>query len=120
MDTRLLLVPYDSGQRNVRMGAGPEHLRASGLKEHLVAQGHDVDLQVIEPASQSWRAEVQTSFELMRVVAENVRSSRAAKRFPVVLSGNCNAAIGVIAGLGSRTGVVWLTRTATSIRRKRP
>jgi arginase len=108
MEIRLLLVPYDSGQRNVRMGAGPEHLCASGLKEHLTAQGHSVDVEVIEPAPGNWRAEVQTSFELMRAVAEHVRRACEAGRFPLVLSGNCNAAIGVIAGLGAGTGVVWL------------
>ena len=108
MDIRLLLVPYDSGQRNIRMGAGPEHLCASGLKEHLTARGHNVEMQVIEPASANWRAEVQTSFELMRAVANHVRRTREDGRFPLVLSGNCNAAIGVIAGLGPRTGVVWL------------
>jgi arginase len=108
MKITLLLVPYDSGQRNVRMGAGPEHLCASGLKEHLVSRGDSVEMEVIEPVSGSWRAEVQTSFELMRAVAEQVRKTLEAGRFPVVLSGNCNAAIGVIAGLGRGTGVVWL------------
>jgi arginase len=108
MDIRLLLVPYDSGQRNVRMGAGPEHLCASGLEQHLVSQGHTVKSQMIEPVAGSWRAEVQTSFELMSAVAEHVRKTRAGGQFPIVLSGNCNAAIGVIAGLGPRTGVVWL------------
>jgi arginase len=108
MEIRLLLVPYDSGQRNVRMGAGPERLRAAGLAEQLAAQGHGVDVQVIEPASRNWRAEVQTSFELMRAVAEQVRRARSAGRFPLVLSGNCLAAIGVIAGLGADTGVVWI------------
>ncbi len=108
MQIRLLLVPYDSGQRNVRMGAGPEHLRASGLIEHLTTAGHEVDLEVIEPASINWRAEVQTSFELMRAIAEHVRSARAAGRFPLVLSGNCLAAVGVIAGLGPGTGVLWV------------
>ena len=108
MEIRLLLVPYDSGQRNVRMGAGPERLCAAGLNEHLAAQGHQVDSQVIEPASMNWRAEVQTSFELMRAVAEQVRAARAAGRFPLVLSGNCLAAVGVIAGLGAETGVLWI------------
>ncbi len=108
MEIRLLLVPYDSGQRNVRMGAGPEHLRAAGLEKHLAAQGHQVDSEVIEPASRNWRAEVQTSFELMRAVAKHVRAARTAKRFPLVLSGNCLAAVGVIAGLGAGTGVVWI------------
>jgi arginase len=108
MEIRLLLVPYDSGQRNVRMGAGPEHLRAAGLPEHLAAQGHEVDVQLIEPASLNWRAEVQTSFELMRAVADQVRAARGAGRFPLVLSGNCLAAVGAIAGLGAGTGVLWI------------
>jgi arginase len=108
MEIRLLLVPYDSGQRNVRMGAGPEHLRAAGLEKHLAAQGHQVDSQVIEPATLNWRAEVQTSFELMRAVSEQLRAARAAGRFPLVLSGNCLAAVGVIAGLGPQTGAVWI------------
>ncbi len=108
MDVRLLLVPYDSGQRGVRMGAGPERLCEDGLKKHLVRQGHSVDEQTIEPVSSGWRAEVQTSFELMRAVAEHVRAARGAGRFPLVLSGNCNAAIGAIGGLGAGTGVIWL------------
>ena len=108
MDIRLLLVPYDSGQRNVRMGAGPDHLRNEGLAEHLAASGHNVDWQVIESASTHWRAEVQTSFELMRAIAGQVRAARAAGRFPLVLSGNCLAAVGVIAGLGAGTGVLWV------------
>ena len=51
MEIRLLLVPYDSGQRNVRMGTGPEHLRTAGLPESLIASGHAIDVEVIEPAS---------------------------------------------------------------------
>jgi arginase len=108
MEIRLLLVPYDSGQRNVRMGAGPEHLRAAGLPKSLIASGHAVDVEVIEPASMKWQAEVQTSFELMRAVADGVRKARADGRFPIVLSGNCLSAVGVIAGLGAHTGVLWI------------
>jgi len=108
MEIRLLLVPYDSGQRNVRMGAGPEHLRAAGLPEHLTRQGHNVDVQMIEPHSINWRAEVQTSFELMRAVAQQVSVARDAGRFPLVLSGNCLSAVGAIAGLGEGTGVIWI------------
>jgi arginase len=108
MNIRLLLVPYDSGQRGVRMGAGPEHLLQTGLKEHLTAQGHTADEKFIEAGPQNWRAEVQTSFELMRKIAEGVGEARTAQRFPVILSGNCNASIGVISGLGPNTGIVWL------------
>ena len=89
-------------------GAGPEHLCAAGLEKHLAAQGHQVDSEVIEPASRNWRAEVQTSFELMRAIANHVRAARTARRFPLILSGNCLSAVGVIAGLGSGTGVIWI------------
>jgi arginase len=37
-----------------------------------------------------------------------VRECRKAGRFPIVLSGNCNTAIGTVTGCGSRdTGIVW-------------
>ncbi|MDQ3197680.1 MAG: arginase family protein [Verrucomicrobiota bacterium] len=108
MDTRFLLVPYDSGQRGVRMGAGPEHLCESGLQKHLVEQGHTVESKTIEAGALNWRAEVQTSFELMRLVAGQVREARTAGRFPLVLSGNCLSAVGVIAGLGEETGAIWI------------
>lgn len=108
MEIRLLLVPYDSGQRSVRMGAGPDRLRTAGLTERLEAGGHKVSSQVVEPSTTSWRAEVQTSFELMRVVAEQVQAARADGKFPLVLSGNCLSAVGVIGGLGLDTGVLWI------------
>jgi arginase len=78
------------------------------LAQHLADRGNVVDVSVIEPASLHWRAEVQTSFELMRAVAEEIRAARKAQRFPLVLAGNCLAAVGVIAGLGEGTGVIWI------------
>jgi arginase len=108
MEIRLLLVPYDSGQRSVRMGAGPDYLRNAGLTERLEAGGHKISTQIVEPATTNWRAEVQTSFELMRAVAHQVRSARSQTSFPLVLSGNCLSAVGVIAGLGADTGVLWI------------
>jgi arginase len=108
MEIRILLVPYDSGQRSVRMGAGPDHLRTAGLTEQLERAGHTVSTHIVEPATTNWRAEVQTSFELMRAVAQQVRASKTEGSFPVILSGNCLSAVGVIAGLGAGTGVLWI------------
>jgi arginase len=48
MNIRLLLVPYDSGRRDVRMGAGPQHLCALGLEKHLADNGHLIEREVIE------------------------------------------------------------------------
>jgi arginase len=89
------------------MGAGPEALVAAGLPARLEQHGHRVRQTVIEPPPGSWRAEIRTTFELATALAEAVRATRAAGRFPLVLAGNCGAALGVCAGLGSDVGVVW-------------
>jgi arginase len=104
----LILVPYDSSLRGVRMGAGPEHLVASGLPAHLERLGHRVDVTTMDPPIASWRAEIRTAFELAAMIAATVRESQRRGAFPVVLSGNCIASVGVVAALGEGTGVLWL------------
>jgi arginase len=106
MNLRLLAVPYDSGNHRARMGAGPEALLQSGLENALRDKGHDVQTKIAELAADSWQAEIQTSFELMRMLSKAVREALAAGRFPIVLAGNCNTAIGTLAALG-HVGVVW-------------
>ena len=106
---RLLLVPYDSGRRDERMGAGPLALRRAGAADTLRGAGHDVDERVIEVAS-PWRAELTTGFEFQRLTAAAVADARAAGRLPLLLSGNCNTTIGVLGGMadpGRRLGLVW-------------
>jgi arginase len=108
VDIQILAVPYDSGNRGARMGAGPEALLDAGLEKALRDRGHSVQTTIVEPAKGSWRAEIRTSFELMRTLATEVRAAREANRFPIVLAGNCNTAVGTLAGLGAdSTGVAW-------------
>jgi arginase len=107
MDIQLLLVPYDSGNRGARMGAGPEKLLAAGLERTLSESGHTVHTKVAELSPDSWHAEIQTSFELMRMLSGAVREARESGRFPIVLAGNCSTAVGTLAGLPARTGVAW-------------
>jgi arginase len=108
MEIQLLAVPYDSGNRGVRMGAGPEALLTAGLPQALRDAGHHVHVKMAELPPDSWSAEIQTGFELMRMLSGAVREAREANRLPVVLAGNCNTAIGTLAGLGAdSTGVVW-------------
>ena len=53
-------------------------------------------------------ADVATAFELDRLVAKQVREAVADDQFALVLSGNCNTAVGTIAGLGAPDfRVVW-------------
>jgi arginase len=108
-DVQFIIVPYDTALRDWRCGAGPEHLLRAGLAEHLRRRGHSVaDVRVIEADPEQPPAEIATGFELMRRVATAVRAARAAERFPLVLSGNCNASVGVLSGLTpSRRAVFW-------------
>jgi arginase len=107
MNVQLLAVPYDSGNLRARMGAGPEALLEAGLEQALRDNGHRVHTKVAELAADSWHSEIQTSFELMRMLSVGVREAREAGRFPIVLAGNCNTAVGTIAGLGAGVGVAW-------------
>jgi len=94
---RYFTLPYDSGYRGLRMGAGPFRL--------LEALG--VSAEEIEPASE-WRAEIKTAFELYRALADRVHEAVQLGDFPVVLAGNCGAAIGAAAGVGTKDlAVLW-------------
>ncbi len=108
MEIQILAVPYDSGHRGLRMGAGPEALLNGGLVDALRADGHRVHVRVAELNKEQWKAEIQSSFELMRMLSGAVREARVSSRFPLVLAGNCNTAVGTLAGLGAdATGVAW-------------
>jgi len=90
------------------MGAGPDHLIDNGLPEMLrSAERPSLSFADLLPEVDP-PAEVATTFELDRLVAEQVRMAIAGGEFPLVLSGNCNTAVGMIAGLGAEDlGVVW-------------
>jgi arginase len=107
----IFAVPYDSGHRGLRMGAGPEHFLSNGMENALTATGHGVSSEVLEVRS-SFLTEITTTFELLRVVARRVRGAAGSGDFPLVLSGNCIATVGVVAGLTKPSqqeelGIVW-------------
>jgi arginase len=106
---QLILVPYDSGHRDARMGRGPEHLLRHGAGSILRSAGHEVSAEYVE-TDDEFRAEIATHFDLCRHVAERVGAARAEGRRPIVLSGNCGIALGTTAGLGAADdlAVVWL------------
>ena len=103
----VVVVPYDSGHRGLRMGDGPEHLVEGGLAEALRTGGLTPSFATVHPEGDP-PAEVATAFELHGLVSEQVRGALAEGRFPLVLSGNCNASVGTISGAGPEgLGVVW-------------
>jgi arginase len=101
-------MPYELGRLRDGVGRGPEHLLALGAGEALASGGATVHAEVIE-LGEPEDNEVDTSFELMRQVSARVKGAVEEGAFPVVLSGSCFAAVGVVAGLGERaSSVVWL------------
>ncbi len=108
MDVLLLVVPYDSGVRDVRMGVGPGHLLESGLADHLIEAGHRVEIQIVDEPVDRLTPEPKTAFALNSNLARRVGAAREDGLFPLVLAGNCYTAIGTVAALGSRrTAVLW-------------
>ena len=104
-EVRVIVVPYDSGHHGLRMGAGPEHLVEGGLGEALRTKGQS--FATVRPQTDP-PAEVATAFELDALISEQVRGALADGRFPLVLSGNCNASVGTIAGADPEgLGIVW-------------
>lgn len=91
-DIEVLSVPYDSGHLRARMGAGPDRLLASGLRQRLQKSGRRVELRSVA-----------------RQLSGLVRGARQRVAWPLILPGNCGtAAIGAIAGIGDpEIGMVW-------------
>ena len=106
MDTRIIVIPYDSGHYRKRMGCGPDRI-LDGVKPLLNGMGIPFQAEEIQ-LENTHPAEISAAFELGRKIAEEVRAARLAEAFPIVLSGNCNAAVGTVSGCGpDKTGIVW-------------
>lgn len=106
---RLIALPYDSGIRGWRMGAGPDRLLASGLEARLHAAGHTVSAEHVELPAGTTATEIAATFALAARLADRVRAARAEGALPIVLAGNCASAIGTLSGLGdAEPGIVWM------------
>lgn len=107
----VIVVPYELGRLRHGVGCGPEHLLARGAVSALESNGAAVRCHTIEldpKFTGTGYGEADAAFELIRLVAEQVRHARENNAFPVVLAGSCFSAVGVVAGLGEASpGVVW-------------
>ena len=106
MNIQLLQVPYDSGHESLRTGRGPDYFIQHGLEQTLMNSGHQVDSYRIVSKS-DWKADIETTFELYRYLAEQVSYATADKKFPFVLAGACHSCVGTLAGLGKDVGMIW-------------
>ena len=107
----VIVVPYELGRLRQGVGCGPEHLLEHGAEAALASGGAAVRSSIVALDDQyngSGSGEGDAAFELIRLVADEVRRAREAGEFPVVLSGSCFSAVGAVAGLDEAIpGVVW-------------
>lgn len=100
MSVTLISAPYHTGIQNHRVGAGPTRILTNGLLDRLHQLGCAVTLKEIDPVD-DFEGEIGRSFEVIRRVATCVSGAAEHGSFPIVLAGNCNAEIGVAAGMNS-------------------
>lgn len=115
MDVTLILVPYDLGREAVGSGRGPQAYLDAGAVRALQAHGHDVEVVTARRAG-PFTSELEAVLDVDAAVAAHVAAALRARRLPMVLAGNCNAALGVRSGLLaadetdnlSRLALMWL------------
>jgi len=106
----IIEVPYHLGLQDVAVGKGPARLLAAGLDQVLGYRGMPATVNHIRPRdlrSQGMDAVV----DINRMLRHAVQEAAEQETIPVVLAGNCNSAIGTLAGVQDRRlGIVWLDK----------
>ena len=94
------------------MGRGPSKLFETGIVEALERSGANVRVTEALLPDDGFASEISSAFALQAIVADRVAKSKRDGSLPIVLSGNCNTAVGTVAGLTSASGsspsVCWL------------
>ncbi len=102
----LITVPWDVERRDTGAARSPGELRKRGFPGGL-REVRDITAGDVPEGS----SKTETVAEIGRGIARAVAQARAQGRFPLVLSGGCLAALGVLAGLqdhGEDPAVVWI------------
>jgi len=111
MRVTLIAVPYDLGRADVGSGCGPGAYLKAGAAEALRARGHAVEVVTVR-REEPFEDELQAVLDVDRALATAVEDALFADALPVVVAGNCNATLGVQAGLqrggAIDAGLVWM------------
>jgi arginase len=106
----VIVVPYDVERDDTPAARGARELVPRGLLADVERRGLDVHVSEI-PVRRPEAGKAQVVAEIGRNVARAVAVAHSQRRFPLVLSGGCLVAVGVVTGL-QRTGrelrVVWI------------
>jgi arginase len=106
----LIAVPWDVERGDTGAARAPGELAARGFPARLRATGREVREIIVQPDREG-SSKLERVAEIGRGIARAVSQARAQGRFPLVLSGGCLAAVGVVAGLqslGEDPAVVWI------------
>jgi arginase len=106
----LIAVPWDVERSDTGAARAPGELAARGFPGRLRATGREVRETAVEVVPED-ASKMETVAAIGRGIARAVALARAQGHFPLVLSGGCLAAVGVVAGLqrlGGNPGIVWI------------
>jgi arginase len=107
MRINLIQVPYHLKAEGVGMGRGPLRFVEAGLVEKLRQRGHTVDIDTVR-VQPKLEDDLDAIARINAELSSYVEASISNGRFPLVLGGNCNTCLGVLAGLApARTGIIW-------------
>jgi arginase len=108
VDIALVLVPYHAGDERAPSSEGPQRLLNAGAVDRLAAHDVGVTVETIDrggPYFDTGTASLGVNRQLASVVGTAIEGGR----IPIVLSGSCNSALGVVAGFEhAGCGAVWL------------
>ncbi len=111
MKATISAVPYVAGRLAAGMGLGPVKYLAAQPEAALAAAGHDVEVVELRPRLDPAFDEPAVVVGIDAVLADVAAAKLAAGRSPLVLAGDCNSALGMIAGMqaagATRVGIVW-------------
>jgi arginase len=102
----LIAVPWDVDRADTPAARAPAALLAHGFIDSLRERGARASARILEEPPPATRHEMVVSIE--RQLAQRVREARRGGRLPVILSGGCLHALGVVAGLGAPIEIVWI------------
>src|SRR3954463_13317876 len=96
----LISVPWDVERRDTGAARAPGALKDRGFPDRLRAAGRVVHESIVDAVPEG-SSKMEVVAEIGRGIARAVVLACTQGRFPLVLSGGCLAAVGVVAGLQS-------------------
>jgi arginase len=102
-------VPFMAGDATHPVAAAPDQYARAGAHSLLAGMGVTATHQRIQAPSGGGAGVAAASLAVNHGVRAAVQAAISTARLPIVLAGSCDAAIGVVAGLGrGRCGIVWI------------